>query len=38
MMMEKKQHAKKQDERNPKQKEMLSYAEAESKKMQYGQK
>lgn len=43
MMMEKKQHAKKQhakkqDERHPKQKEMPSYAEAESKKMQYGQK
>lgn len=36
--MEKKQQAKQKDERVPKQKEMPSYAEAESKKMQYGQK
>ncbi|WP_222120919.1 hypothetical protein [Bacillus pumilus] len=34
----KKQQTKQQDERDPKQLDMPSYAEAESKKMQYGQK
>ncbi len=38
MIMKKKQQTKQQDERDPKQKEMPSYVEAESKKMQYGQK
>lgn len=38
MTMKKKQQAKQHNERDPKQKDMPSYAEAESKKMQYGQK
>ncbi len=38
MIMKKKQQTKQQDERDPKQKDMPSYAEAETKKMQYGQK
>ncbi len=38
IMKKKKQQTKQQDERDPKQLDMPSYAEAESKKMQYGQK
>lgn len=37
-MMAKKQNAQQKEERMPKQKDMPSYAEAETKKMQYGQK
>lgn len=38
VIMKKKQNAKQQDESVPKQKDMPSYAEVETKKMQYGQK
>lgn len=38
MIMKKKQQTKRHDERDPKQKDMPSFAEVESKKMQYGQK
>lgn len=38
MIMKKKQNVKQQEERIPKQKDMPSYAEAETEKMQYGKK
>jgi hypothetical protein len=38
MIMAKKQNVKQQEERMPKEKGMPSYAEAETKKMQYGKK
>lgn len=38
MIMKKKQNAKQQEKRIPKQKDMPSYAEAETEKMQYGKK
>ncbi|EIL83998.1 hypothetical protein BAME_26310 [Bacillus sp. M 2-6] len=38
MIMANKQNVKQQEERMPKEKDMPSYAEAETKKMQYGKK